>query len=87
MKNFLVLCLLLLSSTAWADCSNFDDCMDRCHGNFDAASGYCGKAIAYKLDEISNKLDKTKQLDWDKKVVNNPDGSQTIVHSNFRYKK
>lgn len=74
MKNLLALSLLLLNCSVGLACESYEECMKPVQGNtqeyFCAESpfGKCyknfptelniSKAIAYKLDEISKKLDK-----------------------------
>lgn len=74
MKNFIFLCLLLISSTAWAsDCADYEDCMkgsDAMYAGVDlkgkdiihrsANEVDILKTIAYKLDSIEKILKEKK---------------------------
>lgn len=55
MKPLLLLTLLLVSSPVFA-CDSFEECIDLADPSEYGASLNALKAIAYKLDEISNKL-------------------------------
>lgn len=57
----IALCLMLVASNAYA-CDSYQECMDKSEpqGIYNPLENqiYAQKAIAYKLDEISKKLDK-----------------------------
>ena len=75
MKPILVLFMFLVASPVWAACGSFEDCMqdsERVRHNGSSDPGHIKtypeaqqrdvlKAIAFKLDEISQKLDKKEK--------------------------
>ena len=57
--KYLLLLGILLSTSVWA-CQNYEDCMAAPESyDVELFQAMSLKAIAYKLDEISKKMDKT----------------------------
>jgi len=63
--NVIALLLTLLCGKAWACekyCCSYEECMDSTAKTWEAKSAVTLIAIAYKLDEISEKLDRANDI-------------------------